>query len=211
VRDARSGDVGPDAGEVAAVSGGVWNTIVLPKARRGCREGDRACHSCRQAAATEERAPPVHQRSALARLNIEHRHPPVQIRCAPRAASCCFRTYCKAAQNCKRVRERQRLAETHQRQSQRGRSRRCCTESPRAPDLDRAARTRAHTRRRNPSSVHSKLRHWAGQCRIVRHPGNVQALHRAVASGPRPSSRGWALPRLPEASSWRSSCSIHSR
>jgi len=83
VRDARSGDVGPDAGEVAAVSGGVWNTIVLPKARHGCPEGDRACHSCRQAAASDERAPTVHQRSALARLNIEHRHHPGSDRLRP--------------------------------------------------------------------------------------------------------------------------------
>jgi uncharacterized integral membrane protein len=41
--------------------------------------------------------------------------------------------------------------------------------------------------------VDSKLRHWASQCRIVRHPGNVQGLRRAVASGPRPRSRGLGL------------------
>ena len=78
VRDARPGDVGPAGADVAAVSGGVANTVILPKGERGYPEGDRARHSCRYTAASDKRAPPAHQPSAPTRLNIDHRHHPVR-------------------------------------------------------------------------------------------------------------------------------------
>jgi hypothetical protein len=90
VRDARSGDVWPAGAEVAALSGGVANTVIA-KGERGYPEGDRAHHSCRDGAASDKRAPPAHQPSAPTRLTIEHRHHPGSDPLRPRAASCSVR------------------------------------------------------------------------------------------------------------------------
>jgi hypothetical protein len=78
VGDARSGDVRPARADVAAVSGGVANAVILPKGERRYPEGDRARRSGRDTAASEKRAPVAHQPSARTHLDIEHVITPAQ-------------------------------------------------------------------------------------------------------------------------------------